>query len=60
MAMSKRNNSAKISDLRNITRVLKKVKERPSKLRFSRIGPKEDLIVIGIGDASFKSEEKAV
>ena len=25
-----------------------------------RIGPKEDLIVIRIGDASFKSEEKAV
>ena len=36
------------------------VKENPSKLKFSRIGPKEDHIVIGIGDASFKSEEKAV
>ena len=58
--MSKRNNSAKIFDLRNITRVLNKVKERPSKLKFSRIGPKDDLIIIGIGDASFKSEEKAV
>ena len=60
LTMSKRNNSAKISDLRNITRVLKKVKERPSKLKFSRIGPKEVLIIIGIGDASFKSEERAV
>ena len=29
-------------------------------MKFSRIGPKEDLIIIGIGDASFKSEEKAV
>ena len=58
--MSKRNNSAKISDLKNISRVLKKAKERSSKLKFSRIGPKEDLVILGIGDTSFKSEEKAV
>lgn len=58
--MFKRNNSAKISDLRNISRVLKKVRERPSKFKFSRIGSKEDLIIIRIADASFKSKEKAV
>ena len=58
--MSKKNNSAKIADLRNISRVLKKVRERRSIIKFSRIGSREDLIIIGIGDASFKSEEKAV
>ena len=58
--MSKRNNSAKIKDLRDISRVLKKAKERSSKLKFSRIGLKEDLIILGIGDASFKSDDKAV
>ena len=60
LAVSKRNNSAKISDLRDISRVLKKAKERSSKLKFSRIGQKEDLVILGIGDASFKSEEKVV
>ena len=58
--MSKKNNSAKIKDLRDISRVLKKAKERSSKLKFSRIGQKEDLIILGIGDASFKSNDKAI
>ena len=58
--MSKNNNSATIADLRNISRILKKAKERPSRLRFSRIGEKEDLIILGIGDASFKVDEKAI
>ena len=58
--MSKKNNSAKISDLRNISRVLKNVQERKSKIKFSKIGSRDDLVIIGIRDASFKSEEKAV
>ena len=60
LTMSKKNNSAKISDLRNIPRVLKKVRERSSKLKFKRIESRDDLIVVGIGDTSFKSEDKAV
>ena len=61
LAMSRKNNSAKIKDLRDVSRVLKKVEEgRSSKLRYLRIGPKDDLIVVGIGDASFKAEDKAV
>ena len=56
--MSKKNDSATIADLRNIFQILKKVKERPSKMKFSRIGPKEDLMIVGIGDALFKSDEK--
>ena len=44
--MSKKNNSVKISDLRNISRVLKKVRERGSKLKFTKIAPKEDLIIV--------------
>ena len=41
LAMLKKNNSAQIKDPRDISRVLKKVKERSSKMKFSRIGPKE-------------------
>ena len=60
LAMSKKNNSAKIKDLRDVLRVLKKAKDRSSKMKFSRIGPKDDLIIVGIGEASFKTDEKAI
>ena len=60
LAMSRKNNSAKIKDLRDVARVFKKDRCRSSKLRVSRIGPKDDLIVVGIGDTSFKAEDKAV
>ena len=58
--MSKKNTVATISDLKDVDRILKKVRERDSKLKYERIGEREDLIVVGIGDASFKTEEKAV
>ena len=58
--MSKKNNSAQIKDLRDITRVINKAKECPSKIKFSKIAPKEKLMVVGIGDASFKSDDKAI
>ena len=29
-------------------------------MKFSRIGPKEDLMIVGIGDTSFKSDDKAI
>ena len=36
------------------------MRERESKIKFKRIGDKEDLMVFDIGDTSFKSDEKAV
>ena len=60
LAMSKKNNSAQIKDLRDISRVIKKAKERSSKMKFSRIGSKEDLMIVGIGDTSFKSNNKTI
>ena len=29
-------------------------------MKFTKIGPKEDLMIVGVGDASFKSDDKAV
>ena len=58
--MSKKNTNATIADLGNANWVLKKVQERDSHLRFGKIGESEELIVMGIGDASFKTEAKAV
>ena len=46
--------------MRDVSRVLKKAKDRSSKMKFLRIGPKDDLIVVGIGYASFKSGDKVV
>ena len=60
LRMSKKNNSATIADLRDINRILKKVRERESCIKFEKVGNKEDLIVVGIRDASFKSDEKAI
>ena len=60
LEMSKKNNLVKIKDLGDISQILKKAKEQSSKLKFSRIGPKEDLMIVRIGDASFKSYDKAI
>merc|ERR1711895_141645 len=60
LAMSKKNTTAQIKDLRDITRVISKAKEHSSKIKFKKIAPKESLMIIGIGDASFKSDDKAI
>ena len=36
------------------------MRERDSRLKYENIGDREDLIVIGIGDTSFKTEDKAI
>ena len=60
LAMSKNNEGATIANLQDISRVLKKVRERESKIKYTKIADKEDLVIVGIGDASFKSDDKAV
>ena len=57
---SKKNKEATISDLRDVNRILKKVRERESKIKNEHIGEKDDLRVVGIGDASLKTDDKAV
>ena len=58
--MAKKINSSTISDLKRVNVVLNKVREQGSKVRFCKIGEKEDLELIGIGDALYKSDEKSV
>ena len=43
-----------------MNRVLKKVEMTESGISFGYVGKKEDFRLIGIGDASFKTSEKAV
>ena len=47
----------KISDLKNIDLMLEKVKEILSKMFYKRIGNKDNLEIIAIGDASYKINE---
>ena len=60
LQMSKRNKEATISDLRDVSRVLKKVRERESQLKYEYIGEKEELQIVGISDTSLKTGNKAV
>ena len=57
---AKKNNSAVISDLRNVNRIVEKIKREENRVVYGRIGDKETLQVIGIVDASYKSDEKSV
>merc|ERR1712177_119746 len=58
--LAKKNNNAVISDLRNVNRIVEKVKKEENKVVYGRIGDKETLQVIGIVDASYKSDEKSI
>ena len=44
--LSKKNNRATISDLRDVNRILRKVRERDSKLKNKRISDRKELIVV--------------
>merc|ERR1712098_975853 len=58
--LAKKNNNAVISDLRNVNRIVEKVKNEENKIIYERIGDRETLQVIGIVDASYKSNEKSI
>ena len=60
MNLAKKNNSAVISDLRNVNRIVEKIKREENRVVYGRIEYKENLQVIGIVDASYKSEEKSI
>ena len=58
--MAKKQKKAVIKDLREVNRVLKKVREKESKVKFSKIGEKEDLCVMGVSDASYHHDDRSV
>ena len=58
--MSKTGSKATIGDLKKLNRVIKKVSDRQSKVKFTHIGNKQDLVLHAIGDASFKSDGPSV
>ena len=60
MQMSKKNQGVTIADLRDVNRILKKVRERESLIKYKYIGGKDNLIIVGVGDASYKQDDKAI
>ena len=60
LTLAKKNNSATISDLRNVNKIVGKIKKEENKVVYGRVGDKEKLQVIGVVDASYKSDEKSV
>merc|ERR1712115_658549 len=58
--LSKKNNSATIADLRNINRMVEKVKKEENKIFYRKLGNREDLQIIGIVDASYKSDNPSI
>ena len=58
--MAKKQKKAVIKDLREVNRVLKKVREKESKVMFSKIGEKGDLCVMGVSDASYHHDDRSV
>ena len=53
LQMSKKNQGATISDLRDVKHVLKKVREKRV-VKYEHLGDADDLVIIRIGDASYK------
>ena len=53
----KENNSATIADLHNVNKVLKKVKTQEREIYYEKVGRKEELQIVGIRDAWFKTDE---
>ena len=60
LELAKRQKKAMIKDLREINRVLKKVREKESRVLFTKIGEKDELSVIGVSDASYHHDDRSV
>merc|ERR1711942_418147 len=58
--LAKKNSSATIADLRNVNKVVEKVKKEENKVVYTKVGEKENLQIIGIVDASYKTDDKAI
>ena len=60
LQMSMKNNEAKIRDLKQINHVVKRIRDKSNQVVFSKVGDKDDLVVFGLGDASYRSDSKSI
>ena len=60
LLMSMKNNGAKIRDLKHVNHIVKRIHSKPNKVVFTKVGNKEDLVIFGIGDASYRPADKSI
>ena len=60
LQMSIKGKDATLKDLKRINHIVAWVKEKESKLVFSHIGSRDELRVVGIGDASYHMDRKSI
>ena len=53
LSLQKRVNNSTISDIRYVNKLVDKSKNRKNKIHFVKVGKPEDLVVFGLGDASY-------
>ena len=58
--LSKRGSKANIGDLKKLNTVVKKIGIRQSKVKFSKLGRKEDLVLHAVGDASYRCDGPSI
>ena len=56
LEMSKKNASAVIKDLKKVNKVIEKIRDKPCKVKFTKVTEKEDLMLLGVTDASHTTE----
>jgi hypothetical protein len=58
--MSKKNHKVTIKDLKRVNKVIDRIRSKPSEVVFSKLGQKDDLVVYGLADGSYKLDDKSV
>jgi hypothetical protein len=60
LMMSRMNSGAFIRDLKKINVVIDKIRAKPNRVEYIKIGKKEDLVIQGLTDASYKPDERSI
>ena len=60
LQLSKKSHSPTMADLKQINKVIEKIKNKPNKISVKQLGKKEDLKILAVTDASYKPGEKSI
>ena len=60
LLMSKKNSNATIKDLKKVNKVIDKIRAKPNKVEFVKIGNREFLSMSGITDATHRMDDKSI
>ncbi len=60
LKLAKKNNSATIADLRSVNKIVEKIKKEENKVIYGKVAEKENMQIVGLVDASYKSDEKSI